>query len=647
MTKPSNYQWDFYERAVKNYSVILRLLSIVDNKKNLLDEAPAVFVEELPFEVCKISIEGEEKKFSGFFSIDGSSDNIDVEVIKHAYPDAFSPFILSNYFNYSILYIYPLIYNETARLGYIILGTGQKQAMAESFLRELRMLCNIFNKLLFIDPLLSHSNGKYSDIMVYKKSLDLFPEPVFLIDNMGYIHYVNKKAVDEFSIENRFLIGERFNNIFDVSGYVFESLSPVEGRVEYHTGDNYKIFKLKCYPLEQEDHGRGGIRCIILNDTSQEKIEDEYDNQLKKMESLSLLAGGLAHDFNNLLTGIVGYTSLMKNFLKEEGRLFKYTLAIENAAQRATKLTHNLLNLSKRGTRRDSIVDVNAIIEDLVFILKESYRDMEVKLNLSDMLPPIKGDETDIQSALLNILVNAKDAMDGKGVISVSTGIKFLKNKKGFVVIEIEDNGPGMTKDIIKKAFEPYFTTKKRDNRLGMGLYIAKKVISSHGGAIEIESKPQEGTRFTIYLPLLYTSKTGDIDSNKKEEEDLSLKPGLNIIVVDDEEFIRDFLKGVLKAAGAHVLEAKDGYEAVDIFKNSRDKIDLIILDMIMPGKKGDEVLKEIRLIDEDVKIIISSGFMNERQKQSLKGHHINGFLDKPYTGKALINIIKKTCPEN
>lgn len=646
MSEPVNYQWDFYERAIKNYSVILRLLSIKDNKKNLFHEAPVIFVEELPFEVCKITIEDEKNREYGFFSIDGAVDNIDLEVIKKDYAHAFSPFILSNYFNYNILYVYPLIYNETERIGYIILGSEQKKVMTESFMRELRMLCNIFNKLIFVNPIPSHEYEKKSDILVYKRSLDLFPEPVFLIDNMGYIHYINKKAEEEFSVENRFLIGERFNNIFDVSDYIFESPSPVEGRVEYLLGDDYRVFRLKCYPLGEKNNGIGSMRCLILNDTSQEKIEDEYHHQIKNMESLSLLAGGLAHDFNNLLTGIVGYTSLMKSFLKEEGRLLKYTVAIENAAQRATKLAHHLLNFSRRRTKRDGIVNVNAIIEDLAFIFRESYRDIEVKKSLSDMLPPIKGDETDIQNVLLNILVNAKDAMDGKGIISISTNIKYLKNKKGFVVIEIGDNGPGMTKDIMKKVFEPYFTTKRVDNRLGMGLYIAKQIIGNHGGSIEIDSRPQEGTRFIIYLPLLYTGGTGDTSSDKKEEKDVNLKPGLKILVVDDEEFIRDFLRGILKASGAHVIEAKDGYEAVDMFKNTRDKIDVIILDMIMPGKKGDEVLKEIRAMDKDVKIIVSSGYMNETQKQSLKEHHVNGFLDKPYTGRALINTINMVCSE-
>lgn len=641
-SKPIDYQWDFYERAVNNYSVILRLLVAVDDKKDLLHEAPAIFVEGLPFEACRINIDVMRDRGYGFFSIHDAPDNIDMDTIKDLHADTIAPYLLGDYFGYGALYVYPLVGFNEERIGYLILGAENKKIFPESFLREIKMLCNIFNKLILINQMLPRGEDKDAGRLFYKKALDLFPEPVFLIDYGGSIHYANKKAEEEFCVENCLLTGESLNNIFEVNYYILESQSPVEGRLEYISGDNYRTFHLKCYPLDDNDAGNRGLKCLILHDISKDRIENEYAHQIRSMENLSLLAGGLAHDFNNLLTGIIGYTSLMKNFLDERSRLLKYTMAIENAAQRASGLSRHLMNFSRRRLKRDGIVDINAIMDDLVFLFKESYRDIEVIKQASEIIPAVRGDETEIQNLFLNILTNAKDAIEGKGKINISIGLRHMKDKKSFVFVEVHDNGPVMSREIINKAFAPYFTTKKEGRRLGMGLYLAKKIVNNHKGFIEIDSKPNEGSSIIVYLSTINSVKTGDLPREQRVSG-AGLGSGLRILIVDDEEYIRDFLKGVLKSQGAYVIEARDGNEAVDIFKDSQEKIDVIILDMIMPGKKGDEVLQEIRNIDKDVKIIISSGFMNEKQKKALKGHNVNGFLDKPYNDRTLIDAINRT----
>lgn len=637
------YQWDFYERAVNNYSVIFRLLIAVDNKKDLVKEMPAIFVEGLPFDVCRIEIDAMEDRRYGFFSIQNDPDKIDIDAIKDAHGNAISPFLLNDYFGYGTLYIYPLVDLNEERIGYLILASEHKKVLPDSFLREIKMLCNIFNKFILINWQAPSKEESDMSRHFYKNALDLFPEPIFLIDYNGSIRYANKKAEEEFGAENRLLIGEGIDNFFQINNYILDSTSKVEGRLEYFSENRYRTFNLKCYPLIEKNTAGMGLKCLILHDTSDEIIENEYEYQIKCMENMGLLAGGLAHDFNNILTGIIGYTSLMKNFLEQDSRLQKYTLAIEKSAQRASSLSRNLMDFSRRRTKREGIVDINAILDDLVFLFKESYRDIELIKQATENIPPIRGDETEIQNLFLNLLINAKDAIEGKGNIIITIGIKHIKDKKSFVFVEIRDNGHGMDRDAINKAFEPYFTTKKDKKRLGMGLYMAKRIVDNHKGFIEIESSPNEGTRVIVHLPIIDSIKTREGISRENKEPEFSLKPGLNILIVDDEEFIRDFLRGILKTYGAHVIEAKDGYEAVDIYRNIKEKIDLIILDMIMPGKKGDEVLKEIRDIDKDVKIIISSGFMNDKQKKALKEYHVNGFLDKPYNDKRLIEAINKT----
>ncbi|HOJ43161.1 MAG TPA: ATP-binding protein [Syntrophorhabdaceae bacterium] len=517
------FRWDFFERAINNYSLLIRFVNVFDKGKDLIYEAPSIFLEELPFETCKIVMEDEKNRAYSYLSLDKTPDSINIETLHDIYPKNNTPYLLNDTFGYNLIYLYPLWSLRSDKIGYLIFATKRKWIIPDSFLKELKLICSIFNKLLLLKNASSGLDYEGQDRnMFYKKALDFFLEPVFLLDDLHYILYANQKAVEEFSIDDQLLIGERFDNVFKVSRHILESKFSVEGKVEFISNGKYKIFNLKSFPVPQKEHEEyTKIKCFVLQDVSQEKIDDAYTAQLKNMESLGLLAGGIAHDFNNILTGILGYASLMKNFLEKESRLFKYTLAIESAAQRAANLTRHLLGFAKRQGRKGSIVDINAIVDDLSLIFKESYRDITVEKYLNEMLPPVNGDEGEIQNIILNILLNAKEALEGKGTVTISTGYREMKNKKGFVYVEIKDNGPGMSKDIMNKIFEPFFTTKKDNHRLGMGLYLAKKLTKNNGGLIEIDSKPQKGTRFVVYLP---TNQTKVDEPDRENEKDVSFK---------------------------------------------------------------------------------------------------------------------------
>ncbi|HPP06402.1 MAG TPA: ATP-binding protein, partial [Syntrophorhabdaceae bacterium] len=526
------FRWDFFERAINNYSLLIRFVNVFDKGKDLIYEAPSIFLEELPFETCKIVMEDEKNRAYSYLSLDKTPDSINIETLHDIYPKNNTPYLLNDTFGYNLIYLYPLWSLRSDKIGYLIFATKRKWIIPDSFLKELKLICSIFNKLLLLKNASSGLDYEGQDRnMFYKKALDFFLEPVFLLDDLHYILYANQKAVEEFSIDDQLLIGERFDNVFKVSRHILESKFSVEGKVEFISNGKYKIFNLKSFPVPQKEHEEyTKIKCFVLQDVSQEKIDDAYTAQLKNMESLGLLAGGIAHDFNNILTGILGYASLMKNFLEKESRLFKYTLAIESAAQRAANLTRHLLGFAKRQGRKGSIVDINAIVDDLSLIFKESYRDITVEKHLNEMLPPVNGDEGEIQNIILNILLNAKEALEGKGTVTISTGYREMKNKKGFVYVEIKDNGPGMSKDIMNKIFEPFFTTKKDNHRLGMGLYLAKKLTKNNGGLIEIDSKPQKGTRFVVYLP---TNQTKVDEPDRENEKDVSFKDlNLNIKVM-------------------------------------------------------------------------------------------------------------------
>jgi CheY-like chemotaxis protein/anti-sigma regulatory factor (Ser/Thr protein kinase) len=287
-------------------------------------------------------------------------------------------------------------------------------------------------------------------------------------------------------------------------------------------------------------------------------------------------------------------------------------------------------------------VDVNVIVDDVLFLLGESFRDLEVEKNLDPLLPPIKGDEGELQHALLNLCVNARDAMANAGKLRVRTERKKYMGNKDFILIEIEDSGTGMDEDTRKKIFEPSFTTKENSTKLGMGLYMVDKFVRGHAGFIELESEPGQGTRFSVYLPV----ETGKAEVAQAEPEMPPPAHDGTVLVVEDEDTIRELVGGILKREGLKVLEAPDGRKALELLQHPPRPIDLVILDMVMPGLKGEGVLKRLKELGINVKVVVSSGFMNEGQREKLKGWGINAFLDKPYRDADVLNLVRKVLAQ-
>jgi len=632
------YQWDFYERAVNNYSVIMRMMQCIDNKKNIIDHAPKIFVDEMGFNFCRISVCTGDRDEYGFYSTANSDDILDFDIFKNICAGIVSPTLLNNISDYGSIYIYPLKNNLNIN-GHIILGRRSREIIDKPLQRELRIICDVFNTLFFLPQNLNPQTGKDTQINLFKNMLDELPDPLFLLDSDGAVSYVNKKAEDEFKSEKNHLVGQLFKCIFhNLDVNIVSDDKTFNGKVEYLKGIEYKVFDIRCWPLKGVHSENEYLKCAILRDTSEENIDNQQQLQKGQAESISLFTSGIAHDFNNHLTGILGYASLMKNFLGQDNRLLKYTSAIENSAQNAAKLTQHLLSFSRRQLKYTGIVDINAILNDLIFLIETSYKDIQINKCLCEKICSIKGNESEIQNALLNIFINAKDAMNGTGHLNVSTVLQYTHEKEGFAVIEIRDSGPGIDEELKKRIFEPYFSTKRKGNNAGIGLYLVKKAVSEHGGFIEIESAQEKGTAFIIYLPINTARADSALAQNAITENQIKSK--LRVLIVEDEDIIRNFVKYTLANAGLQVVEAENGLEAINIFRESHQEIDLVILDIIMPGIKGDQVLIEMRKICKKIKIIVVSGFMSERQRQSLQDHHVDAFLDKPFKDKDLIRTI-------
>ena len=434
------------------------------------------------------------------------------------------------------------------------------------------------------------------------------------------------------------LVGER---IEDVLGGIEKVLLGkdliLRGELHHRRGDEYKLYSLESYPIK-DDKGRTVFKSLVLKDVVDERVEEEESTYRGRMESIGKLAGGVAHDFNNVLTGILGYASLMKKMAPQEGPLGRYAEVIEASAKRAASLTEHLLNFSRRQrTKTVDVVDLNSLLGDVLFLVRESFRTINVEKEFDESLPPIRGDAGELQHVFLNLCVNAKDAMPEGGTLTIKTSREAAGDNGGFAVVKIHDTGSGIDEDCRRQVFEPYFTTKTENKKLGMGLYLVQKTVKRHGGFIELESGPETGTTFTLYFPF-----TESVSEPPKEPARPAPDLGKRtILVVDDEEVVRELLAGLLSQEGYEVLRAEDGKTAIALFESRAASIDLVILDMIMPRMKGEEVLARLRGMPLSPKVVISSGFMTEEQRDKLKDYGVDGFLDKPYGEEDALKVVR------
>ena len=310
---------------------------------------------------------------------------------------------------------------------------------------------------------------------------------------------------------------------------------------------------MESYPIK-DDKGKIVFKSLILKDVIGERMKEEENSNRNRMESIGKLAGGIAHDFNNVLTGILGYASLLKRMTPNEEQLNRYAEVIELSAKRAAVLTEHLLNFSRRQrTEKIEPIDLNALLGDILFLMRESFRTIEIATEFDEGLPPVAGRAGELQHAFLNLCVNAKDAMPEGGTLRVRTERKAYLGGRQYAVVTIEDTGRGMDERVKNRVFEPYFTTKTEDKNLGMGLYLVQKVIRDHNGFIEWQSDKEKGTAFTLYLPLAASGVERAKRASGPSVADVRKR---RILVVDDEEVVRGLLteralgRGLRSASG-------------------------------------------------------------------------------------------------
>jgi len=369
------------------------------------------------------------------------------------------------------------------------------------------------------------------------------------------------------------------------------------------------------------------------------------------MESIGTLAGGIAHDFNNILNIISGYAFLLTESGGHKDQMDESINVINETVRRGSGLVQQLLALGQKtsGTRF-ALLNINSLAEDLLKIVRETFqKTIELSFFSDPDIPAILGDKIQIEQVLLNVLVNARDAMPDGGKLVLKTysvngtTLQFGQPAAGsYVCLEVIDSGIGMDENTRNRIFEPFFSTKKTSQRAGLGLSVVYGIIKNHCGYIDVESKPGCGSTFRIYIA------AASVSDVIVEDQARDARPAPNgfsdnatVLLIEDESTALSVLSKVLGNRAYKILTASDGETAVEIFRQHRDVVDVVMLDMGLPKMSGRDVLRRIKAIKPNVKIVIASGYLESDLQPDLAGDSIAAFIQKPYVIDNVIEVLR------
>lgn len=501
-----------------------------------------------------------------------------------------------------------------------------------------------------LEEKLIRSEKKYRDLV------DNFPIGVYQTDITGTLNFANKAFADIFeygSAEEMFSIdvAKLYRDEEDRKRIVRTLIR--EGRVNQHETVALTKKGVPKQILISAVLDGSLITGTVMDITARKRVlEDNAKLQAQllraqKMQAVGTLAGGIAHDFNNILMGIQGNTDLMLYHLPPNDPRYLRLRNIEDLVESGSNLTRQLLGFARGGKYEVQPTDINDIIEKSISIFSRTNKGIEISKRYVDPVWIVEADRGQIEQVFLNIFINAGQAMPGGGNLRVETrNVLNPENDKGsfiiapgkYVGISVEDTGIGMDEKIIDRIFDPFFTTKGPGRGTGLGLASAYGIIKNHGGYILARSEPGRGSTFTIYLP----AWEGEV-CPKDACGDNSLSSGKEtVLVVDDERTIAVLTKEMLESLGYRVIVAGGGREAVSAYAGRTGKIDLVILDMVMPGMSGEKTFEALQRIDTKVKVMLASGFSMDDRTQHLMESGCLGFIQKPFRMSELSNKVRE-----
>jgi PAS domain S-box-containing protein len=554
---------------------------------------------------------------------------------------------------------------------------GNLSARCPNFtgLPEVARLMHQFNGMLavrmMVEETLAHSEARFRSVVGAAQ------DAIIAIDQQHRVTLFNRAAERIFGYAATDIVGDSVARLFPSAAR--QTLAGfIGGKPNPDAKDTSHVHELQAqhqngtlFPIELTIASASRIvagtnqeevvHIAVIRDTTAKQRANEEMQQLQaqlfqaqKMETIGTLAGGVAHDFNNLLAGILGTASLMKMSVGKDSLLQEHIQTIEQAALRASDLTKQLLGFARAGKYEVRALKVNHLVEELMQLISRTFdKRIAVTTQLAPDLWTIEGDGNQLQHSLLNICLNARDAMPDGGALTIMACNLEIEARDAahhfnvapgkYVQIAVADTGIGMDTATQARIFEPFFSTKERSKGTGLGLAMVYGIIRNHGGRIHVDSAVGKGTTFHIYLP---ATPVAIAVSAPAPPAELPFGHG-TILLVDDERVILDVASRILKQLGYSVLLAQEGNEALHVFAERRHEIALVILDMVMPKLNGREVFRRMKEIDPAVRVLLSSGYSADGDTQAILSEGVIGFVQKPYLVNDLAQAVKRALQPN
>jgi PAS domain S-box-containing protein len=538
---------------------------------------------------------------------------------------------------------------STLGIALVASHVGHKLRFREYLMRH--ELENIQNQLkrysANLETLVAESEKKYQVL------IDNAEESIFIIQD-DVINFPNPRTIELFAYPKEELAHIPFIDFVldEDRGVVLGQRQQVVGVKRIIPTSTFRIMRksgetvwVDMNAVSIEWGSRPGFLVFLRDVTEKKRMEAELI-QAQKMEAIGTLAGGIAHDFNNLLMGVLGYTSLILLEAESDDKNYERLRSIEHLVESGADLTKQLLGFARGGKYEVKPIDVNELVRRSSEIFGRTKKEITIHRKYQKDLYTADVDRGQVEQVLLNLYVNAWQAMPGGGDLYLETSNVNLDEtythlhsvqRGNYVKISVTDNGTGMDQTTQRRIFEPFFTTKGMGLGTGLGLASAYGIIKNHGGIINVYSEVGRGTTFNIYLPAstraIFEEKVVPVEAIKSTE---------TVLIVDDQEMILSVARDMLRALGYQVFTAQGGKEALAIYGEKGESIDVVILDMIMPSMSGGETFDRLKAINPHVKVILSSGYSINGQATEIMQRGCNGFIQKPFNIQELSQKIRE-----
>lgn len=507
-----------------------------------------------------------------------------------------------------------------------------------------------------------------------EEAMDSSNVGIFILNYLFQVVWINSAMERFFGIKRKEVIGKDNRELIKTRiKHIFEDPDEFEDKVLGTYDNNTYVENFICHvlpdsqrkerwlehwsqPIYKGLYKRGRIEHYyditerIRAEKEKERMEEQL-RQAQKMEAIGALASGIAHDFNNILTIIKGNTELLLMDIQDDDPDFEVLQDIKKAVERGSNLVRQILTFSRKGTRVPEVIDLNQHLKDTEKLIRRALReDIELKMVLAPSLWKIYLDTSQVDQIIMNLVINARDAMPDGGTLTIETANVELdsyyfkrhgieKEPGKYVMLAVTDTGIGMDESIKDRIFDPFFTTKERTSGTGLGLSTVYGIVKQNNGYIWCYSEPGKGTTMKVYLPRIEE----EIQPILKEEIKIEdLKGTETVLVIEDEDMVRDIVVKALKRYGYNVISARDGKEAIGIAKEYKGDIHLILTDVIMPGMHGKDVVQKIQSQRPNIKVIYMSGYTeNIIMEKGILPSDIN-YIQKPFSSSDLVKKVRK-----